>query len=339
MTSPTTNYSDIWASLERAAAEPSAFLRDKVVRELDGQGSRAFLGLELPDLQRQLLVDFTGADTPNIAEFPRWFGLEVKTLQLDVADIHGGQFLVLGERGRGPTAVYAGLMEDVWNHVSALSSAAEKLVGVRARLERWGDFFERTGPRGLTPPAQRGLFGELWFLREHLVPVLGVTAAVDAWVGQRRAHQDFQLPDAAIEMKTSIAKQLVEIRIASERQLDDRGIPPLFLAVLLLTELEAGGETLPNVVASVRYASEGTGSLVSLEEKLLDAGYVDEQATAYSRGYVVRKFLAFRVGDGFPRLLEDDLPNGVGDVSYAISLALATPFQVEQGAPGWWRQA
>src|SRR5579872_754473 len=139
MTSLTTNYSEVWASLESSASELAALPRDKVVRELVGLGSRAFLGLQLPDRQRQLLMECTG-EAPDLTDFPRWFGLEISVLRLDVADIHSGDFLVLGERGRGSTAVYAGLMEDIWNHISSIESPAEKLAGVKVRLERWGEF-------------------------------------------------------------------------------------------------------------------------------------------------------------------------------------------------------
>ncbi len=160
--------------------------------------------------------------------------------------------------------------------------------------------------------------------------------ALDAWIGHRHAHQDFQLADAAIEVKTSIAKQLIEIRIANERQLDDRGLPSLYLAILLLTELEKGGESLPNLVRNLREVASAAGGIAVLESKLRDAGYVDEHAPLYRRGYVLRSFHAYQVRSGFPRLLEEDLPTGVGDVTYAIDLALAKPFEVRTSPAAWW---
>jgi hypothetical protein len=58
------------------------------------------------------------------------------------------------------------------------------------------------------------------------------------------------------------------------------------------------------------------------------AGYLDVQASMYATGYAVRALQLFRVGPGFPRLLERDLPPGVGDVRYTVALAACQEFEV-----------
>jgi hypothetical protein len=336
MRSQTTNYSEIWESLETTASERTGHERTKVVRDMGAAGIRGFLGLGLPERRRQLLIQIPSATVVNPNDFPHWHGLDVGLFEGDVANIKSGRFFVLGERERQPTAVYAALVEDLWSHVADLTGWDEVAGELQQRLTRWGDFFSEIGPRGLSLPAQRGLFGELWFIASHLVPATGVGHALQAWIGQRQAHQDFHFAEAAIEVKTSIAKQLIEIRIANERQLDDRGLPALYLAILLLTELETGGESLPDQVRGLRELAAATGGLAVFEGKLLEAGYLDEQAHLYSRGYVLRSFHAFKVTEGFPRLLEEDLPTGVGDVSYSIDLAVAKPFEVPTVKPYWW---
>lgn len=338
MRSRTTNYSEIWASLETTANERTGRERTKVVRDMGARGIRGFLGLGLPEKRRQLLIQIPSAAVIDTHDFPHWHGLDIGLFDGDVADIKSGRFFVLGERERQPTAVYAALVEDLWSQVADLTGWDAVANGLQKRLTRWGDFFSEIGPRGLSATAQRGLFGELWFIANHLIPAVGVGQGLQAWIGQRQAHQDFQLAEAAIEVKTSIAKQLIEIRIANERQLDDRGIPALYLAVLLLTELELGGDSLPDQVNRVRELAASAGALAVFEARLLDAGYLDEQAHLYGRGYVLRSFHAFKVKEGFPRLLEEDLPAGVGDVSYAIDLAIAKPFEVPTMKSSWWNE-
>jgi hypothetical protein len=337
MRSLTTNYSEVWDSLDATANEQSGQARTKVVRDMGASGIRGFLGLGLPERRRQLLIRVPAAAVIDPHDFPRWHGLEVGLFDGDVADIKAGRFFVLGERERQPNAVYGALVEDLWSQVAHLSGwdAAESVL--KQRLARWGDFFSEIGTGGLSLPAQRGLFGELWFMSHHLVPAVGLASALQGWTGHRRAHQDFQLAEAALEVKTSIAKQLIEIRIANERQLDDRGLPALYLAILLLTELNVGGESLPDQVKEVRAAAALGGGLADFESKLLDAGYIDQQAHLYDRGYVLRSFHAYAVKEGFPRLLEEGLPTGVGDVSYAIDLAVAKPFEVPTADMAWWK--
>ena len=335
----TTSFSEIWESLEKAADEGSAKKRTKVVRDMGGKAARGFLGLALPERQRQLLVQLPAGADVQASSFPRWHGLQIDLFEGDVGDVKAGRFCTFGERGRSSSDVYTALIEDLWSSISGLADWAAVLAELRHRLGRWGDFFAEAGPLGLSLPAQRGLFGELCLIGTHLAPIAGVPQAVQVWVGQRHAHQDFQLSVAAIEVKTSIAKQLVDIRIANERQLDDRGLPALFLAVLLLTELENAGESLPQRVQKTRDLAQKAGCLHELEEKLLGAGYLEEQAALYRRGYIVRSFHVYRVRDGFPRLLEEDLPEGIGDVTYSLSLALAKPFELSKTTGEWWQVA
>ena len=53
---------------------------------------------------------------------------------------------------------------------------------------------------------------------------------------------------------------------------------------------------------------------------LFDSGYLDEQAERYaSTGYNILQELFFRVSEGFPRIIERDLPEGVGDLNYSVN--------------------
>jgi hypothetical protein len=59
------------------------------------------------------------------------------------------------------------------------------------------------------------------------------------------------------------------------------------------------------------------------------SGKDDLHAVRYaSPGYAVRRQDTFRVGPGFPRIIEADLPKGVGDASYSMSLAACQSFSV-----------
>src|SRR5258708_18314176 len=118
--SPTTNYSEIWGSLEAAANEKPGHERTKVVRDMGGPGIRGFLGLALPERRRQLLIQIPSGIPVDPHAFPHWHGLDIGLFEGDVADIQFGHFFVLGERQREPTAVYAALVEDLWSHISEL---------------------------------------------------------------------------------------------------------------------------------------------------------------------------------------------------------------------------
>jgi len=126
------------------------------------------------------------------------------------------------------------------------------------------------------------------------------------------------------------------VRITSERQLDTTGVGDLFLHVVVVDEREVSPESenpglsLPALITVIRAAlAADTMALVEFNDRLIEAGWIDLQAARYEgRRLTPRQELTFRVTGDFPRLTEQQLPAGVGDVDYALSLAACTPFAV-----------
>jgi hypothetical protein len=198
--------------------------------------------------------------------------------------------------------------------------AAAVLAAV-SRFERWQRMLEKLADTGLTPEARRGLFGELSILRSHLLPQMSATDAVAAWTGPAAANQDFQLHDAAIEVKTSIGKEPQTLMISNERELDPCGTPWLLLAFLSLDEHRGGsGESLNATVTGARAAMTDAAARSLLDDLLVRAGYLESQRDLYDEPkYTVRKERFWHVTGDFPRITEADLRPGVGDCRYRIS--------------------
>lgn len=137
-----------------------------------------------------------------------------------------------------------------------------------------------------------------------------------------------------MEVKTTAAKQPQTVRITSERQLDDTGVGALFLHVVVVDEREvptdgtAPGQSLSALIADVRKElTRDPIALAAFNDRLLDRGWLDAHASRYEgRRWTVRGERTYQVRCGFPRLVEVDLPMGVGDVNFAVSLAACEPF-------------
>jgi hypothetical protein len=226
--------------------------------------------------------------------------------------------------------VFTALSEDLARRVSDTRTADEAVAALLGQLARWQKFLAASTD-GLGEESQRGLWGELHCLREHLLPGLSAGVAVSGWKGGERAHQDFQSASGALEVKTTIAKQPQMVRITSERQLDDANLPALFLCVLVLESREGGTATLPALVESLRARLAVELEARELfEDALLAAGYLDSHAHRFAgRSYSVRAAHWFRVWKKFPRLVEAGLPAGIGDANYALSLAACEPFATD----------
>ena len=73
----------------------------------------------------------------------------------------------------------------------------------------------------------------------------------------------------------------------------------------------------------------GAGCLHLLDDRLESAGYNEADEGLYAEvGYSLRFLRAFRVGDGFPRIVSADLPMGIANVRYSISLAECFYFEL-----------
>ena len=177
-----------------------------------------------------------------------------------------------------------------------------------------------------------GLFGELLILRDLFLPVLEANQVVPAWRGCKKAQQDFQFVDRALEVKTSRATILDRVSISSVQQLDEDGMSPLVLSVVHVHANETSGETLPEMIKSLR-AVLSDDALDPFEEGLVEVGYLDEHENKYEKTrYQLNDVIHHEVKDGFPRILREDLPDGVKKVRYEISLDAARNFRIDEKA-------
>ena len=322
----TEDYSGIWADLDRQAERepaPSMVLR-LVQGSPDGE---LHLGVSTPGHLRHLLVRMPDSWNEDISELPRWRGTRILTRRGAERPVPH-RFLVIEQGELSTREVFEVLVGDVCRAVATRSPGTTLEGIVTDRLARWKSFFDEGRSVGLGPEAQQGLFGELWFLRDVLVGRVGLASAITSWTGAKRANHDFQFPGHAFEVKSSTAKQHVKVYIASERQLEASGPESLHLVVLGLNVLDAGGETLPRLVASLRSLFvEGEPGQRLFEDKLLEAGYIAAHEGHYTTGYAFRSERTYAVVPGFPRLLESDLPAGVGDLSYSVVLSACEPYR------------
>lgn len=321
-------FEDIWKDQEGGAAGGSGGCLARRIHPDSVVELR--LAIEKPSNARLLLLRVAASVLRTPREFPRSLGFEVRRA-FDALD--GRKYVHLMVRLAHPQFrdVFTSLAEDVACHVARAVGDEDAVRTLVARLERWQAFLKSHPADGMSEEFRQGLYGELWFLRRHTIPLLGPRAAVSAWKGPDRAVQDFQWTGLAVEVKTSTGKQHQKLTISSERQLDATGAGRLLLFHLSLDAREGGGETLPALVATVReLLATDAAAAADFEQLLFDAGYLDCHAPSYEQiGYTVRESNFFDVIDGFPRIVEADLRNGVGDVRYTISVAECRNYRVD----------
>ncbi|MGW5364478.1 PD-(D/E)XK motif protein [Actinopolymorpha pittospori] len=306
-----------WQELERPQTTPGR----SVLRLHPDSPLDIFLSVSHPSRQRLLILraDARSADhiVRSVGRLPQAAGMEMNLSAVSRLEYELQVILTANELRE----VFNPLVTDVADTARVAPTAANALTAAVDRFRRWQELLRAVGKDGLGAEARQGLYGELLVLGEHILPSLPQTEAVEAWTGPTGSNQDFQLPGVAVESKASVAKRPRNIRIASERQLDDTGTPALLLALALLDERRGGsGESLNRRVEEIRKKLTNSAARTRFDGRLIQVGYLPGQHHLYDEPrYTLRELRFWRVRHGFPRLTESDLPEGVGDCTYHVS--------------------
>ena len=317
--------SETWNSLETEAAgsRVSAILRRRICLS---SANKIYVGLTVPAGQRLVLFRVSRGSEIDESKLPTSEG--VRTSFVNVPD-DPAECICLSIRlhDRQYEEVFTSLVADL---VAATQDAHNDRLLIEQCIERWQAFMRMHGHDGLSPIEQRGLFGELWFLSEYIFPSCTPKDAIDSWKGPAGRPQDFNLYGIAVEIKTTIGKSHTVIHIANELQLDDSVVDQLMLGHIRLIESRTNSKSLVEMVASLREElASSAGARAEFENTLIEAGCLDAHEKRYKQpAYRIREFDAYRVEEGFPRIVSADFDQAIGDVRYSIAVAGIGSFQI-----------
>ena len=230
--------------------------------------------------------------------------------------------------------IFSTLCEDLINTVSSFKVEKTLVKVLLNRFEKWKSLFENVTSAGLSPEEQRGLFGELFFLRKWLNNNTDIKKCVEAWYGPEKRNQDFQHGVWALEVKTSSGNNHQKIHISNERQLDTSNLSHLFLFHLSLETRAASGESLNDLVDSLHelFTVDAHAEII-FSAKLLEAGYFSQHKYLYEvDSYFIRQENLYSIEREFPRIEEADIRKGVGDVKYSVILTSCSDYIVNESS-------
>lgn len=285
-----------------------------------------FIAITSPEGFKCLAASVTNDFEIDVSRFS---GL--KDIAVEVTDKgpnKGEQFLLFKLLDPGLEDIFAVLCDDLIVAVAMVTDDQILVRDLLNRFEQWRLLFDKAGSQGLSPESQRGLYGELYVLRkclEHGFDPLGI---FECWMGPSGAIRDFQKGLSAIEVKTTIGSNHQRVRISSERQLDRSNLDRLFLFVLSLDQLQNAGESLNTIIDSIAARLDHI-QLNRFRSKLFEYGFFDHDRALYEgTGFAVRQEAVYEVIDDFPRIEEQDIRPGVGEVKYSIIVANCERFLV-----------
>ena len=284
------------------------------------------------DWRRQcLLVLIYPEGLSSQHRWPRLRGLSVEREE----GSRGQEFLVFRLTDAEHRDIFYRFCTDLVGAAGAARSEQEAIDVCIMRTWRWHRLL-KTGHDGrLSAEEQKGLIGELTVLMEFVMPAIGVSQGVDAWVGPLGASRDFETGLVGIEAKAR-APGALNIQIASAGQLGSDETHALFLHVTEVAAAVDGSAracTVAQVVARTRELIEARAisALGEFEERLAATGYDDADDYA-DQLWTLGDADVFAVEEGFPRIVPSMVPPGVTEIRYRVNLAQCEPFRVEASA-------
>lgn len=314
--------SAIWIEIESQQKDHKGYLQRMVYPDLlyrafigsMGIPSKRFLSIEIPEEEGVQFDSFTA---------PQGFTLTIG----DPSVKHKGYVAcILKATASDQNDVFSVLTKDILEDLRKQKDAGLYIESLKKRVEKWRVFFKNPSQNKLTERTVIGLIGELSFIKD--LHSSGVDDGVDYWNGPIKSAQDFQGDVVAVEVKTTSSNKLEYVHISSEVQLDDDQRDTLFLAAYRIERNDAGGTTLPVLIQQVETMISESQKL-SFQAKLFCLGYKAEDANLYNKGYSVKELKVYKVSDGFPRILRHDLPQGVIDISYKLSLQSCASYETD----------
>lgn len=229
------------------------------------------------------------------------------------------------------TDIFVLFIEDVLGNLFMIAKTEDALLVVNQRVIFWQSLFGRVTGEYLSRERQRGLFGELTFLRVLLEVSNQKQTIMNAWQGAQGANQDFVLGRKAVEIKTTKASKPA-VHITNEQQLDFEQWRHLYLGLYLVNESAGETNSLKALIREIEHLLNMDSELVRLfRSKLALAGVHEDQIDFYNKtSYSVNSQRFYQVQENFPSITRRTIEHeGIYNIRYQVDIATCDTFRTE----------
>ena len=186
-------------------------------------------------------------------------------------------------------------------------------------------------PKALNDEVQQGLVGELYFLKNFLMPTFGEKIAIDMWMGPLYAIHDFTGENIWYEVKT-LLRGKESISISSLEQLDtaDSNGELIVITFEKTNEIDTEAMSIIRMVESIEEVLE-PACLYSFRKKLSHVGYNSEaiDENFEEKFFRVLSCDQYHVNDKFPKITKRQVDSEIISARYELSLPALEAFKVK----------
>lgn len=224
---------------------------------------------------------------------------------------------------------YAPMFTVFCKDMIVVCESAGKDMAISSALIRWKYWKEMFGKKHsqlLDKQEIKGLMGELYVLKNRLIPEFGCRDSVKSWMGPLLGHKDFEINQTWYEVKT-VNSGALQLTISSLEQLESN--IDGHMIVVRVDETSETNERALNLNTIVLQLTDLIDDSEALEEfriKLDNAGYsIDPEYEKYN--FVFTGTETYMVNDEFPRLRRKEVGNAIGNAKYTILIAGISEFK------------
>lgn len=301
--------------------DPWKGLSEGKMKRVNASGKHDFFWATIENTAPALLM-LIQPETEFASDLP-----SLKNIDVSFRAINGRAF-VISLLDNAHREIFETLCRDIVDAAERALDQKAALDRAIRRTRRWHFLLKGGSAQGLSKEEQRGLVGELAFLREIATSVSPETA-IEGWTGPEGAAKDFEFPAACIEIKTRRGAAKPYVKISSEDQLSDVANRKLFLRVYDVDSaiIPEGDNLHGHVEKTLALFQENLDCLETIEERLEAVGY--ERSHDYEKlRWILGVCRTYEIIEGFPRIIPP-LESGVHNVSYAIDLGECADFACE----------
>ena len=220
--------------------------------------------------------------------------------------------------------------EDIINSILDAKDEIEELNIIKDRFYIWKVMFKKA-KNSLSLEKEQGLFGELYFLLNFMIPNHGIKTAINSWSGPLGYNKDFSLENDWIEVKTpSVSADVIKISSLNQLSSEQNGKLAIIKVEKMSSEYDGNFSSILDLVDGISNMIK----LVELKQQFLNK--VSEYGFSEENNFVNYKFCVhdvslYKVSDDFPRLREKDIKyQEIGNIQYDLFINTLDNFKVEE---------
>jgi hypothetical protein len=197
---------------------------------------------------------------------------------------------------------------------------------------KWAEFFEDKIDSKLSFEEIKGLFGELFILREMINKCLDINSLLLSWRGPYDSSNDFVLDNKNIEVKTRDESKST-VRISSEFQLEKEFGKGLELIVVTVKINLLNGISIYDLLLELAYLIRNlSGDLSILYKAIRQKGLTVDSSKDYNNNrFEVVQTNTFDCNlPGFPKLSMSDIPNGITQLNYNLRVSSLNSYLINE---------